>query len=84
MDGATRSRRSGAPAQLRQRHGGTRGAVSARRCRDRVPPPQLGRVAIVAATECQFTDEERDIEARQPEVDTAQAPLDRHRPNSTG
>jgi len=31
-----------------------------------------------------FTDEERDIEVRQAEVDTAQALLDRHRPNSTG
>ena len=34
---------------------------------------------IVAATERQFTDEERDIEARQAEVDTAQALLDRRR-----
>ena len=32
---------------------------------------------IVAATERQFTDEERDIDARQAEVDTAQALLDR-------
>jgi len=47
---------------------------------------------IVAATERQFTDEERDIEVRQAEVDTSQALLDRqpcgmkvrHRPNSTG
>ena len=34
---------------------------------------------IIAATERQFTDEERDIEARQAEVDTAQALLDRRR-----
>ena len=34
---------------------------------------------IVAATERQFTDEERDIESRQAEVDTAQALLDRRR-----
>ena len=34
---------------------------------------------IVAATERQFTDEERDIEGRQGELDTAQAPLDRRR-----
>ena len=34
---------------------------------------------IVAATERQFTDEERDIEARQSEVDIAQALLDRRR-----
>jgi hypothetical protein len=34
---------------------------------------------IVAATERQFTDEERDIEARQAEVDTVQALLDRRR-----
>jgi hypothetical protein len=34
---------------------------------------------IVAATERQFRDEERDIEGRQAEVDTAQALLDRRR-----
>jgi hypothetical protein len=34
---------------------------------------------IIAATERQFTDEERDIEARQAEVDTAQGLLDRRR-----
>ena len=34
---------------------------------------------IVAATERQFTDEERDIEARQAQVDTEQALLDRRR-----
>ncbi len=34
---------------------------------------------IVAATERQFADEDRDIEARQAEVDTAQALLDRRR-----
>ena len=34
---------------------------------------------IVAATERQFRDEERDIEGRQSEVDTAQALLDRRR-----
>jgi len=34
---------------------------------------------MVAATERQFTDEERDIEACQAEVDTAQALLDRKR-----
>jgi len=34
---------------------------------------------IVAATERRFTDEERDIEARQSEVDIAQALLDRRR-----
>ena len=34
---------------------------------------------ILAATERQFTDEERDIESRQAEVDTAQALLDRRR-----
>ena len=34
---------------------------------------------IVAATERQFTDEERDIESRQSDVDTAQALLDRRR-----
>jgi len=34
---------------------------------------------IVAATERQFSDEERDIETRQAEVDTAQALLDRRR-----
>jgi hypothetical protein len=34
---------------------------------------------IVAATTRQFTDEERDIEARQAEADTAQALLDRRR-----
>jgi len=34
---------------------------------------------IVAATTHQFTDEERDIEARQAEMDSAQALLDRRR-----
>ena len=34
---------------------------------------------IVTATTRQFTDEERDIEARQAEVDSAQALLDRRR-----
>jgi hypothetical protein len=34
---------------------------------------------ILAATERQFTDEERDIESRQGELDTAQALLDRRR-----
>jgi hypothetical protein len=34
---------------------------------------------IVAATERQFQDEERDIEGRQGELDTAQALLDRRR-----
>ncbi|TMC07247.1 MAG: hypothetical protein E6J41_16530 [Chloroflexi bacterium] len=40
---------------------------------------QVDYAQIVAATERQFTDEERDIEARQGEVDTAQALLDRRR-----
>ena len=34
---------------------------------------------IIAATEHQFTDEERDLEAKQAEVDAAQALLDRRR-----
>jgi len=34
---------------------------------------------IIAAAERQSTDEERDIEARQAGMDTAQAPLDRRR-----
>jgi hypothetical protein len=34
---------------------------------------------IVAATERQFTDEERDLEARQTELDSAKALLDRRR-----
>jgi hypothetical protein len=34
---------------------------------------------IVATTERQFTDEERDIESRQAEADTAQGLLDRRR-----
>ena len=34
---------------------------------------------IITATQRQFTDEERDIEARQAEMDSAQALLDRRR-----